>query len=48
MIDPQRPENPPVVEIQAKRDILARNLLQNSTEAGDILLDTPTVPSRSL
>jgi hypothetical protein len=48
MIDPQQPENPPAADIQAKRDILARNLLQNTAEAGDIPLDTPTVPSRSL
>ena len=48
MIDPQQPEIPPSVTTQAKRDILVRNLLQNSAEAGDIPLDTPAVPSKSL
>jgi hypothetical protein len=34
--------------LEEKRDILAHNLLQNSVEAGDILLETSTVPSCSL
>ncbi|KAI9039460.1 reverse transcriptase [Aspergillus affinis] len=48
MKDPLQPDCPPAVDIQEKRDILARNLLQNSAEAGDIPSDTPTVSSRSL
>jgi ribonuclease HI len=46
--DPLRPDSPLAVALQEKRDILSRNLLQNTAEAGDIPLDTPTVPSRSL
>ncbi|KAI9034741.1 reverse transcriptase, partial [Aspergillus affinis] len=48
MKDPLQPDCPPAVGTPEKRDILARNLLQNSAEAGDIPLDTPTIPSRSL
>jgi hypothetical protein len=36
------------VTIQAKYNILVCNLLQNSAEAGDILLDIPAVLSKSL
>jgi ribonuclease HI len=46
--DPLRPDSPPAVALQEKRDILSRNLLQNTAEAGDIPLDTPAVPSCSL
>jgi hypothetical protein len=46
--DPQYPNNPPAVALKEKRNILARNLLQNSAEAGDIPLETPAVPSSSL
>jgi endonuclease/exonuclease/phosphatase (EEP) superfamily protein YafD len=48
MKDPLQPDCPPAVGIQEKRDVLARNLLQNSAEAGDIPLDTPTASIRSL
>jgi hypothetical protein len=48
IIDPQQLENPLVVNIQAKHEILARNLLQNSAKARDTPLDTPAVPLRSL
>ena len=46
--DPLRPDSPLAVALQEKRDILSQNLLQNTAEAGDIPLDTSTVPSRSL
>jgi ribonuclease HI len=46
--DPLRPNSLPAVAINEKRDILVRNLLQNSAEAGDISLDSPAVPSASL
>ena len=46
--DPQRPDNPPAIALHEKQDILVRNLLQNTAEAGDIPMDTPTVPSCSL
>ncbi|KAF7174223.1 hypothetical protein CNMCM6106_008360 [Aspergillus hiratsukae] len=46
--DPLRPDNPPAVSIQEKRDLLVRNLLQNTAEAGDIPLDCPAVPRAAL
>ncbi|EED14697.1 polymerase, putative [Talaromyces stipitatus ATCC 10500] len=46
--DPLRPDNPPAVSVQEKRDLLVRNLLQNTTEAGDIPLDCPAVPTTTL
>ncbi|EED14661.1 reverse transcriptase, putative [Talaromyces stipitatus ATCC 10500] len=46
--DPLRPNSLPAVTIHEKRDVLVRNLLQNSAEAGDIPLDSPAVPSTSL
>jgi hypothetical protein len=46
--DPIRPDLPPATTLLAKRDVLARNLLQNVAEIGDIPLDSPTVPSISL
>jgi hypothetical protein len=48
MTDPQRPDNPLVVDIQEKHDILAHKLLQNSAKAGDIPLDTSAILSSSL
>ncbi|EED11974.1 hypothetical protein TSTA_000510, partial [Talaromyces stipitatus ATCC 10500] len=36
-----------IITVHEKRDVLVRNLLQNSAEAGDIPLDSP-VPSTSL
>jgi hypothetical protein len=48
MRDPLRPDSPPATVLHEKRDILARNLLQNSAELGDIPLDTPADPSHSL
>jgi hypothetical protein len=48
MKDPQQPNSPLAIDTQGKRDILARNLLQNSTETGDIPINTPAVPSSSL
>ncbi|EED20792.1 hypothetical protein TSTA_039860, partial [Talaromyces stipitatus ATCC 10500] len=46
--DPLRPSSLPAVTIHEKRDVLVRNLLQNSAEAGDIPLDSPAVPITSL
>ncbi|EED16647.1 transposon I factor, putative [Talaromyces stipitatus ATCC 10500] len=46
--DPLRPSSLPAVTIYEKRDVLVRNLLQNSAEAGDIPLDSPAVPITSL
>lgn len=46
--DPLSPSRLPAISLPDKRDILVRNLLQNPSEAGDILLDTPTVPSIAL
>jgi hypothetical protein len=48
MRDPLRPDSPPATVLHEKRDILARNLLQNTAEVGDIPPDTPAVPSQSL
>jgi hypothetical protein len=48
MKDPLRPDNLPAVALHEKRDILVRNLLQNSAEAGDISLETFAVPTCSL
>ena len=38
----------PAVSLLDKRDVLARNLLQNPSVAADIPLDTPTIPSIAL
>ncbi|EED17315.1 reverse transcriptase, putative [Talaromyces stipitatus ATCC 10500] len=46
--DPLRPNSFPAVTIHEKRDVLVRNLLQNSAEARDIPLDSPAVPTTSL
>ncbi|EED24658.1 reverse transcriptase, putative [Talaromyces stipitatus ATCC 10500] len=46
--DPLRPNSFPAVTIHEKQDVLVRNLLQNSAEAGDIPLDSPAVPTTSL
>ncbi|EED17319.1 hypothetical protein TSTA_111550, partial [Talaromyces stipitatus ATCC 10500] len=46
--DPLRPNSFPAATIHEKRDVLVRNLLQNLAEAGDILLDSPAVPTTSL
>ena len=46
--DPLRPDSDPAIAVHEKRDVLARNLLQNLAEAGDIPLDSPAVPSTSL
>lgn len=46
--DPLRPDEPPAVSTQEKRDLLVRNLLQNTAEAGDIPLDCPAVPQAAL
>jgi hypothetical protein len=48
MKDSLRPDNLPVVALHEKCDILVRNLLQNSAEAGDISLETLAIPTYSL
>lgn len=42
--DPTFPDNPPATTTAEKRQILIRNLLTNHSDAGDIPMDTPTVP----
>lgn len=37
------PAAAPAVSLEEKRDVLARNLLQNTSEADDIPLDAPAV-----
>jgi hypothetical protein len=46
--DPTRPDLPPATSLSAKRDTLARNLLQNVAEVGDIPLNSPAVSNSSL
>ncbi|EED19609.1 hypothetical protein TSTA_028910 [Talaromyces stipitatus ATCC 10500] len=46
--DPLRPNEPPAVSTQEKRDLLVCNVLQNTAEAGDIPLDCPAAPSAAL
>lgn len=46
--DPLRPNGTPAVSIEEKRDLLVRNLFQNTAEAGDVPLDCPAVPRASL
>jgi hypothetical protein len=48
MKDPLRSDNPLVVVLYKKCDILVCNLLQNFVEAGDIFLETPAIPTCSL
>lgn len=46
--DPLRPQDPPATSLEAKGDVLARNLLRNAAEAGDIPLTASAVPKTSL
>lgn len=46
--DPTNYERPLAVTLSEKREVLARNLLQNTAEVGDIPFDSPAVPRRSL
>jgi len=46
--DPTRPDDPPAISLESKRNVLARNLLQNPAEAGDIPIDSPSVPITQL
>jgi hypothetical protein len=46
--DPLSPDLPTATALPAKRAVLARNLLQNQAEAGDIPLDTPAVSQTAL
>jgi hypothetical protein len=48
LLDPLSPESQLAVSLLDKRDVLARNLLQNSSVAADIPLDTLTIPSIAL
>jgi len=46
--DPQNPTHSLAIDTSDKRDILVRNLLSNTAEAGDIPFDAPVVPVRSI
>lgn len=46
--DPRHSERPPATCIARKRDIILNTLLVNSTIAGDIPIDAPSVSSRSI
>jgi len=46
--DPQNPTHSLAIDISDKRDILIRNLLSNTAEAGDIPYNTPAVLVRSI
>jgi hypothetical protein len=46
--DPQNPHAGLVADINKKQDILIRNLLTNSAEAGDIPFDSPTAATRKI
>jgi hypothetical protein len=48
LLDPLSPGSQLAISLLDKRDVLARNLLQNPSAAVDILLDTPTIPSIAL
>lgn len=48
LLDPLSPNSPPVQSTENKRDVLARNLLCNKSQAEDILLSAPAVPRTSL
>ncbi|CCU77161.1 reverse transcriptase [Blumeria hordei DH14] len=41
--DPTNPGAPPANTLQEKRNVLARNLLQNASEVADVALDVPSV-----
>ncbi|POS82769.1 hypothetical protein EPUL_005855, partial [Erysiphe pulchra] len=47
-LDPRYPELPPVTTLSEKRKILLNNLLVHTAETGDIPIDSPAVPARSL
>ncbi|CCU79231.1 reverse transcriptase, putative [Blumeria hordei DH14] len=46
--DPTNPGGPPANTLQEKRDVLARNLLQNVSEVADVALDVLSVDTASL
>jgi ribonuclease HI len=46
--DPLRPQDPLATTLEAKRDVLARNLLRNAAEVGDIPLTAFAAPKTSL
>ena len=46
--DPLFPSQLPATSLPDKRDVLAKNLLQNTSEIGDIPLDAPAVPCTAL
>ncbi|KAI1000662.1 hypothetical protein K3495_g7528, partial [Podosphaera aphanis] len=46
--DPLNPTAAPAVSLEDKRDVLSRNLLQNTSEANDIPLDSPAVGCSAL
>jgi hypothetical protein len=48
LLDPLSPGSQPAISLLDKRDVLARNLLQNPSVSTDILLDTPIIPITAL
>ncbi|CCU74408.1 reverse transcriptase [Blumeria hordei DH14] len=46
--DPTNPGAPPANTLQEKRDVLARNLVQNASEVADVASDVPSVGTASL
>src|SRR5438045_2658 len=48
LVDPQDPTGTPAKSTNEKRDLLVKELLTNSAEAGDILFDVPMVASRNI
>ena len=46
--DPRHPDHPPSITLAGRRDILLNNLLLNVAVVGDIPMEAPTVPLRSL
>jgi hypothetical protein len=48
VIDPQNPTGAPANSTSEKKDLLIRELLTNTAEAGDIPFDTPVVVARDI
>lgn len=48
LVDPRYPELSPVTTLSEKRDILLNNFLVNTAQTGDILMNSPAIPIRSV
>ena len=48
LIDPRNPTGAPANSTCEKRDLLIRELLTNTADAGDILFDAPAVAARDV